>query len=112
MRSPGELARAGLSERIALEACQTAVSRQKRDPILYLNLGRVYALAGKTVQALRAFEGGLRISPGHSLLLREMTAIDRRSKPVIPFLGRSHPLNRKLGQLRASRRDGRLPRPA
>lgn len=106
------LARAGLSERIALEACQTAVNRQKRDPILYLNLGRVYHLAGKTGQALRAFESGLRIAPDHVVLRREMGSIDRRAKPVIPFLDRSHLLNRKLGRMRAQRRGSRLPRTA
>lgn len=106
------LAKAGLSGRIALEACQTAVSRQKRDPILYLNLGRVYALTGKTAQALRAFELGLHIAPDHPVLRREMGTLDRRCKPMIPFLGRAHPLNRKLGQLRAHRRGRSLVRSA
>jgi Flp pilus assembly protein TadD len=97
------LARAGLSFNIALQACRTAVSRQQRDPVLFLNLARIYKLGGKRVAAIKALEDGLRIEPGHRYLRKELSLIDRRSAPVIGFLSRDNSLNRKLGRMRAGR---------
>jgi tetratricopeptide (TPR) repeat protein len=98
------LARAGLSTQIALQACRSAASRQYQDPVLLLNLGRVYLLTGRVSPALEAFERGLAISPDHKILLRERAQIDRRQRPVVPFLGRNSTINRWLGRVRASRR--------
>ena len=98
------LARAGLSHQIALQACRSAATRQKKDPVLMLNLGRVYQIAGRTTEALESFERGLRIEPAHKILRQELARIDRRGRPVIPFLSRAHSVNRWLGRLRASRR--------
>ncbi len=100
------LAQAGLSSQIALQACKTAVFKQNGDPLLYLNLGRVYILKGKLVRAMEAFERGLRIAPDHKILRKELAKIDRRSKPAISFLERSHPVNRWIGRHR--RKSGRV----
>ena len=109
------LASAGLSQSLALEACKRAVARQKGDPILHLNLGRVYRMAGKPTLALKAFETGLAEAPDHRMLVKELAAIDRRSKPPIAFLSRSHPLNEFLGRRRKGRAQVRIasrrPRP-
>jgi tetratricopeptide (TPR) repeat protein len=99
------LARAGLSGQIALQACKTAVFKQNNDPLLFLNLGRVYILTGKLTRALEAFEKGLRLAPDHKMLKDELAKIDRRLKPAIPFLDRSHPVNRWIGRHRYSRRN-------
>jgi len=96
------LAHAGLSKKVAIEACGSAAARQRKDPVLFLNLGRVYRLAGKRTLAMKAFESGLHIAPEHPVLLRELGLLNRRSKPVLPFLHRCHPLNRFLGRARAS----------
>lgn len=98
------LAQAGLSTQIALQACKTAVLKQTNDPVLFLNLGRVYLLTGKPVRAMEAFERGLRLAPEHKALRMELAKIDRRSRPAIPFLDRSNPVNRWLGKRRAGRR--------
>jgi len=95
------LAKAGLSRKVAIEACGTAVARQRNDPVLFLNLGRVYRLAGKTTLAMRAFEHGLELAPGNAILTKELRRLDRRGKPVIRFMDRSHPVNRFLGQMRS-----------
>ena len=99
------LAHAGLSKKIAIEACGSAASRQRNDPVLFLNLGRVYRLSGKHTHAMRAFEAGLSIAPDNRVLSRELALLDRRAKPVLSFLSRDHAINRWLGKVRASRMD-------
>ena len=99
------LCKAGLSRKVAIEACGSAVARQRHDPVLFLNLGRVYRLAGKPVLAMRAFEGGLGVAPDHPVLKRELGLLDRRGTPVLGFMTRTHPVNRWLGQLRTSYRN-------
>ena len=94
------LAQAGLSTQIALQACKTAVFKQNADPVLCLNLGRVYMLTGKPVRAMEAFERGLKITPENKVLRMELAKIDRRARQPIPFLDRTNPVNRWLGQHR------------
>jgi len=98
------LARAGLSTQIALQACRSAASRQCQDPVLLLNLGRVYLLTGRVSPALESFEKALALCPDHKIIRRELDSIDRRKRPVIPFLHRNSALNRWLGRARATRR--------
>lgn len=85
----------------AIQACESAAAREPYNPNLTLNLGRVYAMAGRTTRALKCFEGGLRVAPSHRSLRRELAQTDRRSRPVLPGLGRNHVVNRWLGGLRA-----------
>ncbi len=98
------LAKGKLSSSTAIQACKTAVSRQKKDPVLYLNLGRVYVLTGKRSLAAEAFERALRLAPEDKTIRAELAAVDRRAKPVIPGLSRDHALNIWLGRLRANMR--------
>jgi len=95
------LAKSGHATTTALEACRTAATRQPLDPVLLLNLGRVYALAGKYTQALDAFERGLAIAPESRVLREERDRLDRRGRPAVPGLSREHVLNRTIGKLRA-----------
>jgi len=88
----------------AIQACETAVRRDFFNPDLFLNLGRVYLLAGKTTKSLAAFERGLGLAPSHKGLLAELTRIDRRAAPPLGIVSRSNPLNKWMGRLRASLR--------
>jgi len=88
----------------AIQACETAARRDFFNPELHLNLGRVYLMAGKTSKALSAFQRGLETAPGHKALLAEHAKIDRREAPPLPFIARSHVLNKTLGKLRSSTR--------
>jgi tetratricopeptide (TPR) repeat protein len=85
----------------SIQACETAAAREPHNPNLALNLGRVYAMVGRTTRALECFEGGLRMAPSHRSLRRELTQTDRRARPVLPGLGRNHVVNRWLGGLRS-----------
>jgi len=94
------LAKAKRPTREAIGACETA-ARKTHNPTLFLNLGKVYMMAGKRTKALGAFEKGLRIAPSHKLLMTLLAKVDRRSSPPISWLRRSHPINRWMGIMRA-----------
>jgi len=87
----------------SIRACETAARREFMSPELQLNLGRVYALAGKVSRALAAFEKGLRLNPKHRALREELRRFDRRGRPPVGFLSRNHPLNRWMGRMRSRR---------
>jgi tetratricopeptide (TPR) repeat protein len=92
-----------------IQACETAARKDFFNPDLHLNLGRVFLLAGKTTQALAAFQRGLDVAPEHKGLLAERARVDRREPPPLPIVSRSNPLNKVLGKLRCSVRS-RVPR--
>ena len=89
----------------SIRACETAARREFMSAELQLNLGRVYAMAGKVSRALAAFEKGLRLNPRHKALREERRRLDRRAQPPIGFLSRNHPLNRWLGKRMHPRRE-------
>jgi tetratricopeptide (TPR) repeat protein len=84
-----------------VKLCEMAAQADHFDPVLQLNLGRVYLRAGKTARALRTFRQGLRLDPKNEELLVAFRRADRRGRPVIGTLSRDHGLNRLLGRLRA-----------
>ena len=96
----------------AIRACEAALKGDRTDPVLHLNLGRVYLLAGRTPKAILAFQAGLEQDPSRSDLQAALAAVERRSAPVLPMLGRSHPLNVYLGRMRARRKAARAKAPA
>ena len=106
------LAKGKLSTSTAIQACKTAVSRQKNDPLLFLNLGRVYVLAGKRSLAAEAFERAHKLAPEDKTIRSELARVDRRARPVIPGLSRDHALNIWLGKLRANLRGRNAGHPA
>jgi tetratricopeptide (TPR) repeat protein len=87
-----------------IQACETAARRDFFNPDLFLNLGRIYLLAGKTTKALTVFQRGLELAPRHKALLAEYRKIDRREPPPLAIVARSNPLNKALGKLRWSLR--------
>jgi len=98
------LARANRATNAAAEACELAARHDPRDPLLLLNLGRVRMLAGRRAEALECFKRGLRLVPGHAVLLQALKRGERRSVPLLPFLDRSNKLNRWVGRVRDSYR--------
>lgn len=88
--------------RQGIELCEKAAARDSFDPLLQLNLGRVYRVVGRTTKALEAFERGLRLDPANLRLRIERSRLDRRARPTVPVLGRDHPINRSFGRLKAS----------
>lgn len=95
------LAQSSRPTKEAIKACETAATRDFFNPDLFLNLGKVYLLAGKYTRAMQVFEHGLKIAPRHPALRAELERVDRRAKPPFPKLSRNHFLNRWFGMLRA-----------
>ena len=88
--------------RTAIELCEKAAAHDSFDAVLLLNLGKVYAISGRTTKALATYERGLRVDPSNKRLQIELARIERRREPALPALGRDHVINRSLGRLRAS----------
>ncbi len=66
--------------------------------LCYYNLGKAYSTAGKRKESLDAFNIGLSYDPGNDDIQKELRRMRvRKRKPPIPFLDRSHPLNKYLG---------------
>ncbi len=93
----------------AIETCLEALRRLKDTvpeglelfyPLPYLNLGKTYLIAGYRQAAINAFYKGLSRGHENKDLVREIMNLGTRSKPVLGFLPRSHPVNKYLGRLR------------
>jgi tetratricopeptide (TPR) repeat protein len=91
-----------------IETCLKAIKIFKRKssigeehfhPVLYLNLGRAYLAAGKRKEAFDTFRKGLGYDSYNKELLNELSKLGVRTRPVIPFLKRSHPVNKYIGKL-------------
>jgi hypothetical protein len=83
-----------------LKLCRHSVKIQFYEPENYVNLARTYLLAGDRPAAVRAVLEGLKVIHHHPVLLQLHQELGIRAQPALPFLSRSHPLNRLLGRLR------------
>lgn len=99
------LARAGGADAECLRLCELAARRDPFNASILANLARVYVMSGRHADALDALRAGLARIPGHPLLERELARTDRRRRPVLGHLDRSHRLNCWLGRLRARASD-------
>ncbi len=93
--------------RIGIETCHKAIEKHQKEglfdeemllPVLYYNLGKAYAAAGKRKEALKALKIGLAYDSRNSDIKKELLSMGmRRKTPSIPFLSRSNPLNKYIG---------------
>lgn len=80
----------------AIELCREALEKDPDNAAHYLNLGRVYLMAGEKSKALDVLRQGLRCRENDAIF-RELTLLGERKTPIFPSLGRKHPINRYLG---------------
>lgn len=80
----------------AIRLCQEAIAKDPHSSVHYLNLGRVYLLAGRKDDAIRTFRQGL-LYEGNAAIVGELRRLGLRKPPVLTFLRRDHPLNKYLG---------------
>jgi tetratricopeptide (TPR) repeat protein len=84
--------------REAVNVCMEARKADPKNSDIYLNLGRVYLLAGNRKQAVQVFRLGLRHEK-NSRIISELNALGQRKAPPFPFLQRNHPVNKYIGKL-------------
>lgn len=83
---------------LAMTLCEKAIAREPENTLHYLNLGRVFLLAGKKTEALDVFRRGVS-QERDQRIIDELNRLGERKPPVFPFLKRSNPLNKYLGML-------------
>jgi tetratricopeptide (TPR) repeat protein len=89
--------------REALRFCREAVTIENYNADLRLNLGRVLMAADRKREAYATYRKGLELDRNHAGIRRALRTMGVRRRPALPFLGRSHPINRLLGRLRTRR---------
>jgi tetratricopeptide (TPR) repeat protein len=96
----------GKKYRAGIEHCRRAItlitSRSQVDEYFvlaefYLNLGKACIAADMRKDAILAFHSGLRYEKSNKAILKELQVCERRSKPPMPFLDRSNPINKISG---------------
>ncbi len=86
---------------LAVDLCRRALRTCPHDPVLLVNLGRVYRLKGDKGAAHRIFLFAWEHDRSHPSPATELSRMGIRRRPVIPILPRSHWCNRQLGKVRA-----------
>lgn len=84
----------------AISLAEEAIVKEPDNSVLYLNLGRIYLLAGLKKEALETFRRGVQLDTNQDIV-RELDAFAPRAPSLFPRLKRSHPLNKYLGKLLA-----------
>jgi tetratricopeptide (TPR) repeat protein len=90
--------------RPAVELCKRALDLEFYNGDHYANLARVYMLMGNRKKAVETADAGLKIASDNDLLMKVRGELGIRSRPAVPFLDRSHPINVSLGQARHSKK--------
>jgi len=82
----------------ALSLARSALRDELWNSNHYLNLGKIYLLAGRRKDAIQIFRDGL-LHENNPRIKEELERIGTRKYPVIATLPREHPFNRMLGKI-------------
>jgi len=82
-----------------MELCQRSLAADAANPVHFLNLAKVYLVAGNKRDAVAALRGGMGAG-GSDEIVALLNKVGTRKPPVIAGLPRNHPLNKYLGMLR------------
>jgi tetratricopeptide (TPR) repeat protein len=92
----------------AINCCKKAIKLSRRRvpsdpellyPSLFLNLGKVYLEKGDRRNAISIYQRVLDVDGENTDFQMELRRLGIRRRPIIPFLGRSNPINRVTGAL-------------
>ena len=81
------------------ELCRRAIAIEFFNADLFLNYGRALLLSNRRKEAFKALNRGLAVQTNHPEILREISRMGWRRRPVLAFLPRAHPINVALGRL-------------
>ena len=84
--------------REGLRICLEALSQDRRNPNIFLCVGRLYILANDRKAALEVISQGLRVSRGHRGLTALRQSMGVRQSVPIPFLPRKNAVNIRIGK--------------
>jgi len=87
-------------KRLYSKAIAMAMSAKQENPqksLFYLNLGRIYLLAGYKKSAMTTFRQGLKMERNPQII-DELKVLGFRKPPPLTSLARENPLNRMLGK--------------
>jgi tetratricopeptide (TPR) repeat protein len=87
-----------------VELCKRAIDLEFYNGDHYANLARVYIAGNNRKKAYETLEAGLRVASENASLRAVRKEMGVRSRPTVPFLDRSNPINVSLGQVRHSRK--------
>ncbi len=91
--------------------CRRALELAKeKDPLLFVNIGRVLLKSGKREEARKYFLVAYKSDNTNTPAALELSRMGVRRKPILSFFDRDHPLNIKLGKLRHTIRRNRANR--
>jgi tetratricopeptide (TPR) repeat protein len=82
----------------AASLCLSALQEEPDKSLHYLNLGRIYLLAGEKTRAIKTFRKGLKAGRNQQII-DELKKLGLRQPPVMKTLDRNNPLNKCLGIL-------------
>jgi hypothetical protein len=88
----------------AIDLCRRAIELEFYNGDHYANLARVYVAAGNRRKAVDTAEQGLKLVPEHQYLIRVRETLGVRTRPTVPFLDRTNPINVSLGQARHAKK--------
>ena len=86
----------------AIRVCHHALQILSKDPIIRVNLGKVYRLKGDRAAAYRHLIRAHELNKRNPTTAVELTRMGIRRPPFFTFLHRGHLVNKYLGMLRAT----------
>jgi tetratricopeptide (TPR) repeat protein len=89
----------------AIDLCKRAIELQFYNVDHYANLAGVYVAAGHRKKAIETIDQALKSHPDDEALLEVRRQLGIRSRPPVPFLDRSNPINVSLGQARHAKKE-------
>ncbi len=90
------LAKENREFREAISLCNEAIKKEPKNSAHFLNLGRVYLLAGQKKDAIRFLRMGLRYERNREIIA-ELERLGARRPPPLSFLKRESLMNKYLG---------------
>ena len=88
-----------------VDLCKRAIDLEFYNGDHYANLARVYMASNNRKKAVETANQGLKLVPDHEYLMEVREQLGVRSRPPVPILDRSNPINVTLGQARAAKKD-------
>lgn len=87
-----------------VDLCKRAIDLEFYNGDHYANLARVYMASNNRKKAVETAEQGLKLVPEHEYLAEVRSELGVRSRPPVPLLDRSNPINVQLGQARHAKK--------